>query len=87
MAHLQPKLHKAQQELSEVKAASEEAIKKAALKYVETLPKKGTTLRTAPLNQPALARSARVHPINNWIMQLHPSHKLWAAGGLAFCQV
>ncbi len=62
------------------------AIKIAALQYVENLPKKGTTIRTAPILQPSLARSARVPNLSNWVLKLHPSHKLWAAGGLAFCQ-
>ena len=86
LANLQPKLHKAQHELSVVKASSKEAIKAAAAaKYVETLPKKGTTVRTAPPSHPAVASSAHRPSQGSWILKLHASHKLWAAGGLAFC--
>ena len=86
LSNIQPKLHKAQQELGRVKAESLAAIKQAALQYVETLPKKGTTLRTVPPPPLALARSARAPPSGSWVLKLHASHKLWAAGGLAFCQ-
>ena len=85
LANLQPKLQRAQYEVSQVKASSREAIKAAAAKYVETLPKKGTTLRTAPPHHPALASSANRPPQGSWILKLHSSHRLWAAGGLAFC--
>ena len=84
VANLQPKLQKAQIEHSQVKAQSKEAIRQAALKYAEQLPKKGTTIRTVPASQPAVASSVTA-PTCSWIMKLHPSHRLWAAGGLAFC--
>ncbi len=84
LANLQPKLTKAQQEVSQVKAEAKKAIYEAAQQYVERLPLKGTTLRTAPILIPSLARSAR-EVTSPWIKKLHHSHKLWAAGGLAFC--
>ena len=84
VANLQPKLHKAQLEHSQVKAQAKVAIQQAALKYAEQLPKKGTTIRTVPARQPSVASSVTV-PTCSWIMKLHPSHRLWAAGGLAFC--
>ena len=45
----------------------------------------GTTLVSASLFQPATPSSASFHPSRNWLMNLHPSHRLWTAGGLAFC--
>ena len=86
LANLQPKLQKAQQELSRIKVDSRKAISEAALQFVETLPKKGTTLRTTPLFQPLQASLACRVTLPAWVKKLNPSHKLWSAGGLAFCQ-
>jgi hypothetical protein len=86
LANLQPKLQKAQQELSRIKVESRQAISEAALLFVESLPKKGTTLNTAPLFQPMQASAACSINLPAWVKKLNPSHKLWSAGGLAFCQ-
>ena len=85
LCNLQPMLQKAALQKRNDKAASLKVIRAAALQYAENLPKVGTTLASATLFQPATASRATFHPSNNWLVNLHPSHRLWTAGGLAFC--
>ena len=67
-----------------VKTDSLAVIRAAALRYASDLPKIGTSGSSLPQN-PCSASSSGSVPVRNWMMNLHPSHKLWTAGGLAFC--
>ncbi len=81
---MQPFLNKEASLSRAIKTESLASIRAAALLYAENLPKLGTTRDTLPRN-PSSARSSGSVFGSNWMMNLHPSHRLWTAGGLAFC--
>ena len=85
LCNLQPFLIKEASLRKSTKVQSLQVIRAATLSYGGDLPKLGTTLSTAPLHDPSSASSASAIPVRSWMMHLHPSHKLWTAGGLALC--
>ena len=84
LANLLPFLHKHANANRKAKSLSRGSFCEFALRFADHLPAVGTTVGT--IQRPAaVAAQAPFQDSGNWMMLTHPSHRLWLAGGLAFC--